>query len=182
MVDDFLNLCQYMTIYTYRKVQQISPFFYIICTECQYEERFHFLLGDLVNIEGDLILLEIDQINLSHRTCQNFYNSGRSCMMGSVFVKRSKLKIKNILPKDKKILIYCALIQTLKGSFLHLYVYGCKMTKLVPPHPKYLLQALPTMVMIVNDLFLVCSKKKDSDYCLSLHSAKIQRYQSQFLY
>ena len=33
------------------------------------------MLGDLFNIEGDLILSEVDQINLSHKTwknCKNF--------------------------------------------------------------------------------------------------------------
>lgn len=56
------------------KFNNFRLFYHLIGTDCQHEENFDFLLGHLFNIEGDLILSEVDQINLSHRTCQNWKN------------------------------------------------------------------------------------------------------------
>ena len=53
------------------KFNNFRLFFHLICADCQHEENFHFLLVGLLKIEGDLILSEVDQINLSHRSCQN---------------------------------------------------------------------------------------------------------------
>ena len=47
---------------------------YFIYTDFQQEENFHFVLGDLFNIDSDLILSEVDQTNLSLRNCQNCKN------------------------------------------------------------------------------------------------------------
>lgn len=82
----------------------------LICVDCQEEENFHFLLGDFFNIEGDLILSEVDQIIFYYRTCQGFKNvifldfkklfsseQIRSIYNGILSVK---VKIKNFLPKD----------------------------------------------------------------------------------
>ena len=42
--------------------------FCLICTDCEHLEDFDILLEDLLNIDGDLILCDVDLINLSHRT------------------------------------------------------------------------------------------------------------------
>ena len=47
--------------------------FHLICVDYQQEGNFHFSLGGLFNIEGDLILSEVDQ-KFSHRTCQGYKN------------------------------------------------------------------------------------------------------------
>ena len=56
------------------KCKTFYLFFYLICTNCQHEQNFHFLLGYLFSTEGDFILLEVEQINLSHKSCQNWKN------------------------------------------------------------------------------------------------------------
>ena len=43
--------------------------FHLICADCEHKEDFHLLLGDLFNIEGNIILYDVDLINLSHRSC-----------------------------------------------------------------------------------------------------------------
>ena len=48
--------------------------FHLICTDCEHVEDFHLLLGDLINIEGNLVLSDVDLIDLSHRTCQGCKN------------------------------------------------------------------------------------------------------------
>ena len=53
------------------KFKNFRLLFHLLCIDCGHEENFHFLLGDLFNIEGDLILLQVDQINLSHKSRQN---------------------------------------------------------------------------------------------------------------
>ena len=45
-----------------KKSNEFRLIFHLIWVDCQQEEKFHFLLGDLFNIEGDLILSEVDQI------------------------------------------------------------------------------------------------------------------------
>ena len=57
-----------------KKFKNFRLFFHLICTNFQHEEYFHLLLGDLYNIEGDLVLSEVVQINLSHRSCQKCTN------------------------------------------------------------------------------------------------------------
>ena len=39
----------------------------MICADCSHEEKFHFLLSDSFNMEGDIILSVVDEINFSHR-------------------------------------------------------------------------------------------------------------------
>ena len=65
---------QHLTMYFYKKINEFRLIFHLICVDCQQEENFHFSLGDLFNIEGNLILSEADQINFSHRTCQGCKN------------------------------------------------------------------------------------------------------------
>lgn len=57
-----------------KKFKNFRLFFHLICTNFQHGEHFHLLLGDLYNIEGDLVLSEVVQINLSHRSCQKCTN------------------------------------------------------------------------------------------------------------
>ena len=58
-IEKFKNFCLFFT-----------KFVLIIITK----RNFIFLLRDLFNIEGDLFQSEVDQINMSHRTCQNCKN------------------------------------------------------------------------------------------------------------
>ena len=104
-------------MYFYKKINEFRLIFHLICVDCQQEENFHFSLGDLFNIEGNLILSEADQINFSHRTCQgckNFilidFKKVFSCeQIRKIYndilsvEKKNKMKIKNLLPKDSEI-------------------------------------------------------------------------------
>lgn len=56
------------------KFNKFRLVFHLICIACLHEENFHFLLGELFSIDGDLILSELDQINLLHRACQRCGN------------------------------------------------------------------------------------------------------------
>lgn len=56
------------------KFKNFRLFFCLICIDCSHEENCYFLLGDLFNIEGNLILSEMEQINLSHKKYQNCKN------------------------------------------------------------------------------------------------------------
>ena len=56
------------------KFNEFRLIFDLICIDCLHEKEFHCLLGELFNIEGDLILSKLDQINLSHRACKGSRN------------------------------------------------------------------------------------------------------------
>ena len=56
------------------KFNNFRLLFCLICTDCEHEEDLHLLLGDLLNIEGNLILSDVAFINLSHRTCSGCKN------------------------------------------------------------------------------------------------------------
>lgn len=56
------------------KFKEFHLVFHLVCGDCQQEENFYFLLGDLFNIEGDLILSQVVHVNFSHRTCQDCKN------------------------------------------------------------------------------------------------------------
>ena len=56
------------------KFKNFRFFLHLICTAGQHEENLHFLLGDLFNIEGDIILSEVYEIDFSHRSCENCKN------------------------------------------------------------------------------------------------------------
>ena len=54
------------------------------CADCSHEEKFHFLLGDLINMEGNIILSDVDESNFCHRKC-------RDCGIFGVFFYFKKL-------------------------------------------------------------------------------------------
>ena len=56
----FLIYYQHLITYVYKKFNEFRLIFYLIYVGCQQEENFHFSFGDLFNIEGDLILFEVD--------------------------------------------------------------------------------------------------------------------------
>ena len=56
------------------KFNNFRLLFCLICTDCEHEEDLHLLLGDLLNIEGNLILSDVAFINLSYRTCSGCKN------------------------------------------------------------------------------------------------------------
>ena len=102
-----------MSIKTFDKFWLI---FHLICVDCQQEDNCHFSLGDLFNIEGDLIPSEVDQINFSHKPVKVLKNSYlltlKSCLvvskseefrMGPFLLKNNKVNIRNLLPKDGEI-------------------------------------------------------------------------------
>lgn len=70
----FLSFYLPLITYAYRKNFKISYFFRLICIDCGHDENCDFLLGDVFNIKGDLILSEVEQINLSYKSCQNCEN------------------------------------------------------------------------------------------------------------
>ena len=37
------------------KFKNFRVFFHMICADCSHKEKFHFLLGNLFNMEGDII-------------------------------------------------------------------------------------------------------------------------------
>ena len=53
------------------KFNEFKLIVHLICIDCKNQENFHFCVGDLFNIEGDLILSEVDQINFSHMSCSS---------------------------------------------------------------------------------------------------------------
>ena len=53
------------------KFKEFKLFFDIICFGCQHKETVDFLVADLFDIEGDLILSDVEHINLANRNCQN---------------------------------------------------------------------------------------------------------------
>lgn len=58
-----------------QKYKEFYLVFHLICVDYQQEENIHFLLGDVFNIEIDLMLFEVDQIILPCRIrqgCKNF--------------------------------------------------------------------------------------------------------------
>ena len=63
-----------MILLSVEKFNNFGLLFRLICTDCEHEEDFHLLLGDLFNIESDLNLSDVDLINLSHRTCSGCKN------------------------------------------------------------------------------------------------------------
>ena len=69
-----LKLWKHVIIMSMENYNNFRLLFRLICTDCEYVEDFQLLLGDLFNIEGDLILFDVDLINLSHRTCQGWKN------------------------------------------------------------------------------------------------------------
>ena len=56
------------------KVKNFGLFFRLSCVDCGLKENCHFLLGDLFNSEGNIILSQVDQINSSHKSCENCKN------------------------------------------------------------------------------------------------------------
>lgn len=56
------------------KFKNLRFFFHLIRVDSGHEENCHFLLGNQFNIEGYLILSEVEQINLLHKSCQNCKN------------------------------------------------------------------------------------------------------------
>ena len=43
----------------------------LICVDCYHEQNFHFLRGEIFNMEVDIILIlsDVEPINFSHQTC-----------------------------------------------------------------------------------------------------------------
>ena len=162
--------------------------FCLICTDCEHVEDFHLLLGDLFNIECDLILFDVDLINLSHKTCQSCKNfiyldlrklfraeQIRRLYDGICRVKKRKLKIKNVIPKDKDtprafgkillrkdpefdVLCFDINIDGFHPARIRLWLQNHTTN---PPSLIYLLRlALPVVVVIFNETFFSLLIKK----------------------
>ena len=53
------------------KFKEFTFIFGIICFDCQHKVTTNFLVGNLFNIGGDLILSDAEYINFSNRNCQS---------------------------------------------------------------------------------------------------------------